>query len=278
MKLLRCGELNKEKPAVMDNAGIIRDISSIVNDFDPKNISENLIKKINETAINKLPEIKKNTRVGACISNPQKFIGIGLNYADHAKEQNLPEPKEPIIFFKASSCICGPHDEIYIPKNSEKTDWEVELGFVVSKKTKNIEKEESLDHILGFFLVTDFSERDWQKKRGGGWSKGKSADTFGPIGPYIIPVEELSNFQNLNMFLDVNKERMQTGNTNDMIFNIEFLLSYLSNFMTLYPGDIITTGTPPGVGENKKPPKFLKKGDKVRLGIDKLGEQNHTVI
>ena len=225
-----------------------------------------------------LPKIEKNSRIGPCILNPQKFIGIGLNYSDHAEEQNLAIPKEPIIFFKSTSSITGPNDEIIIPNNSKKTDWEVELGLVISKKTKYINEKDSLDHVLGFFIVNDVSEREWQKERSGQWTKGKSADTFGPIGPYIVTPDELTDYQNLDMFLDVNSKRMQVGNTNKMIFDIKYIVSYLSKFMTLLPGDIITTGTPPGVGDSKKPPTYLKKGDIVKLGINILGEQNHKVI
>jgi 2-keto-4-pentenoate hydratase/2-oxohepta-3-ene-1,7-dioic acid hydratase in catechol pathway len=278
MKFLRVGDLNKEKPAVLDNEETLRDLSSVIDDINPKTIEEDFVEKIKGFDVKKLPAISKNTRIGACISNPQKFIGIGLNYRDHAEEQNLPTPNEPIIFFKSPSCIIGPNDEIIIPKKSKKTDWEVELAFVVSKKTQYISENESLKHILGFCLVNDISEREWQKVRCGQWVKGKSADTFGPIGPYISTVDDLSNFQNLNMYLNLNGKRMQTGNTNKMIFNIKFILSYLSNFMTLMPGDIVTTGTPPGVGENKKPPIFLQPGDKIKLGIDNLGEQNHNII
>ena len=278
MKLLRVGNIGKEKPAVIDVKGHIRDLSSVVTDFNPENISEKLINKIKETNIENLPELEKNIRVGSCISNPQKFIGIGLNYIDHAEEQNLKAPAEPIVFFKSPSCIIGPYDNIVIPKDSKKTDWEVELGFVILKRASYVSEDEALNHILGFFLVNDVSEREWQKEKCGQWVKGKSADTFGPIGPYIVTPDELTDYQNLEMLLDVNEKRMQTGNTKKMIFNVKFILSYLSKFMTLMPGDIITTGTPPGVGENKKPPVFLKSGDKISLEINKLGKQIHKVI
>jgi 2-keto-4-pentenoate hydratase/2-oxohepta-3-ene-1,7-dioic acid hydratase in catechol pathway len=278
MKLLRVGNFNQEKPAVLDNSGIIRDISSIIKDFDQESINEDLLKNLKKINLEKLPEISNKTRIGACISKPQKFIGIGLNYIDHAEEQNLSPPKEPIVFFKSPSCITGPNDEIAIPKKSNKTDWEVELGFAILKKAKNISEDNALEYILGFFIVNDVSEREWQKEKCGQWVKGKSADTFGPIGPYILTTDELSNYQNLDMKLDVNKERMQTGNTSKMIFNVKYLVSYLSQFMTLVPGDIITTGTPPGVGENKKPPIFLKGGEIVNLSIENLGEQTHNVI
>jgi 2-keto-4-pentenoate hydratase/2-oxohepta-3-ene-1,7-dioic acid hydratase in catechol pathway len=277
MKLLRVGDKGKEKPAAIDNKGVIRDLSSIINDIDPTNIGNDLINKIKNESIDKLPQFSKDIRIGSCVTKPQKFIGIGLNFSDHAKEQNLPIPEEPIIFFKSPSCISGPNDEIIIPKNSNKTDWEVEMGLVISQKAQYITEADSLNYILGFFLVNDVSERDWQKKRSGQWVKGKSADTFGPIGPYIVTTEELTDYQNLKMFLKVNGKIMQEGNTNKMIFKIKFIISYLSKFMTLMPGDIITTGTPPGVGESKSPPVFLKDGDFVNLGIEKLGEQKHKV-
>ena len=226
----------------------------------------------------KLPILDKNQRIGACVSNPSKFIGIGLNFKDHATEQNLPIPKEPIIFSKFTNSVCGPNDDIAIPKNSNHTDWEVELGFVIGKKAKYISEAEALDHVLGFFLVNDLSERNFQKNKGPTWDKGKGFDTFGPIGPYILTREELPDYQNLNMYLDVDGKRMQTGNTEQMIFNIKQLVSYMSHCMTLLPGDICCTGTPPGVGENMKPPKFLKGGEEVELGVDKLGVQKHKVV
>ena len=277
MKFLRVGEPNREIPAVIDDNGNLREITSIISDLNPLNINENLIKEVKKANLKKLPEIDKSVRIGSCIVNPQKFIGIGLNYLDHAEEQNLKAPDEPIVFFKATSSITGPNDEIIIPKNSKKTDWEVELGIVISKKAQHVKIENALNYVLGFFLVNDVSEREWQKERCGQWTKGKSADTFGPIGPYIVTIDALSDYQNLNMFLDLNGKRMQTGNTNKMIFNVKYLISYLSRFMTLFPGDIITTGTPPGVGENKKPPIFLKDGDVIKLGINKLGEQSHKI-
>jgi len=278
MKLLRVGEKNKERPAVIDELGIIRDISSIIADISPKHINENIVHKIKKSNLNNLPEIDRKTRIGSCVVNPQKFIGIGLNFKDHAEEQNLPIPKEPIIFSKFTSCVSGPNDDIVIPKNSKHTDWEVELGFVIGKKASYVNEKDALDYVLGFFLVNDVSERNFQKNKGLTWDKGKGFDTFGPIGPYIITKDELPDFQNLNTYLDVDGKRMQTGNTKEMIFGIETLVSYMSQCMTLYPGDICCTGTPPGVGENKKPAIFLKGGEKVKLGIDKLGEQNHNVI
>ena len=278
MKLARIGEINKEKPVVIDEDGNYRDLSSIIKDFNPNTLNFNAIEEIKKIKIKDLPILNKNLRVGSCVSNPSKFIGIGLNFRDHAIEQNMPIPKEPIIFSKFTSSLSGPNDNIEIPKNSVNTDWEVEIGFVIGKTAKYVSEENAMQHVLGFFLVNDVSERHFQKKKGGGWDKGKGFDTFGPIGPFILTTDELPDHQNLNMFLDVNGERMQTGNTKEMIFNITQLVSYMSHCMTLLPGDICCTGTPPGVGENMKPPRFLKGGEEVTLGIDKLGEQRHKVI
>jgi len=277
MKLCRVGKLNKEKPALIDKDGNFRDISSIVNDFNPETLNFETIEKIKKTDISKLPIINSEERIGACVSKPSKFIGIGLNFKDHAEEQNLPIPKEPIIFSKFVNCVSGPNDDIVIPKNSKNTDWEVELGFVIGKKALYVSEEKALDHVLGFFLVNDISERHFQKNKGLTWDKGKGFDTFGPIGPYILTKDEIPDYQKLNMYLDVNGKRMQTGNTGQMIFNIKALVSYMSHCMSLHPGDICCTGTPPGVGESMKPQYFLKDGDQVKLGVDKLGEQNHKV-
>ena len=278
MKLSRIGMIGKEKPAIIDNEGNYRDVSTIVKDFDPSTLNFDTIKKISETDVNSLSVLSKDSRIGACVKDPSKFIGIGLNFKDHALEQNLPIPKEPIIFSKFTNCVCGPNDDIQIPKGSNHTDWEVELGFVMGKKAKNVSEEEALDYVLGFTLVNDVSERDFQKNRGLTWDKGKGFDTFGPIGPYILTQDEIGDYQNLNMFLDVDGERMQTGNSKQMIFKINKLVSYMSHCMTLFPGDICCTGTPPGVGENMKPPRFLKGNETIILGIDKLGTQIHKVI
>ena len=278
MKLLRVGSAGKEKPVILDKEENYRDLSNIIRDFNPEYLNFETLNKINEIEIQDLPIISKNQRIGACVNNSSKFIGIGLNFKDHALEQNLPIPKEPIIFSKFTNCICGPNDDIQIPKNSSHTDWEVELGFVIGKKAKYVSEDNALDYVLGFFLVNDVSEREFQKKRGLTWDKGKGFDTFGPIGPFIFTKDEIPDFQNLNMHLDVNGERMQTGNTNQMIFDVKKLVSYMSHCMTLFPGDICCTGTPPGVGENMSPPRFLKGGDTVVLSIDKLGTQTHKVI
>ena len=277
MKLLRLGESEKEKPALIDKEGNFRDLSSIIKDLDPNTLNFETINKIKAADSLSLPKIEANLRIGPCVSKPSKFIGIGLNFKDHAEEQNLPIPKEPIIFSKFTSCITGPNDPIIVPKGSNHTDWEVELGFVIGKKAINVSTDQALDHVLGFFLVNDVSERNFQKNKGLTWDKGKGFDTFGPIGPYIVTKDELPDFQKLNMFLDVDGKRMQTGNTEQMIFDIKTLVSYMSSCMSLHPGDICCTGTPPGVGENMSPPKFLKGGEEVILSIDKLGTQKHKV-
>ncbi len=278
MKLCRVGKVNKEKPALIDKAGNYRDLSKIVKDFNPATLNFETIEKLKSLDLEKLSILDNKQRIGACVSNPSKFLGIGLNFKDHALEQNLPIPKEPIIFSKFTSCISGPNDDIVIPKNSNHTDWEVEIGFVIGKKAKYVSEKDSMEYVLGFFLANDISERNFQKNKGLTWDKGKGFDTFGPIGPYILTSDELKDYQKLNMFLDVDGKRMQTGNTNQMIFNVPHLVSYMSHCMTLLPGDICCTGTPPGVGENMKPPKFLRGGEEVVLGIDKLGEQKHRVV
>ena len=277
MKFLRCGNEGKEIPAALDRNGKFRDLSSHISDFNTENLNFNNLEKLKKIDLKKLPEIPTSTRIGPCISKPGKFIGIGLNFSDHAVETGAKIPTEPIIFMKATSCISGPNDDLIIPKNSKKSDWEVEIAFVIGKVAKNIKETDAPNYIFGYCLVNDVSEREWQIEKLGQWVKGKSADTFGPIGPYLVTQDEIANVQNLEMSLDVNEKKMQRGNTNKMIFNINYLLSYLSNFMSLQPGDIITTGTPPGVGMGKKPPVYLKSGDKIKLSIDTLGEQNHKV-
>ena len=277
MKLLRCGDVGKEKPAALDKSGKIRDLSSYIDDFNTENINFLNLEKLKKIDLEKLPEISKSTRIGPCIAKPGKFIGIGLNFSDHAAEIGAQIPKEPILFMKASSCISGPNDDIIIPKDSKKCDWEVEIAFVIGKEVKNISESNAKNHIFGYCIVNDVSEREWQLEGTGQWVKGKSADTFGPVGPYLVTNDEIKDVQNLNMKLDISGKNMQQGNTNKMIFNINFLLSYLSKFMSLQPGDIITTGTPPGIGSGKKPPIFLKRGDEVKLSIDELGEQKQKV-
>jgi len=277
MKLLRCGENGREKPAALDKNGKIRDLSSHISDLNPENLNFKVLSKLQKINLESLPEISNSTRIGSCINQSGKFIGIGLNYSDHAAETGAKPPTEPIVFMKATSCIIGPNDNVIIHKNSKKTDWEVEIAFVIGKRTKNIDEKDSSDHVLGYCIVNDISEREWQIEKMGQWVKGKSADTFGPIGPYLVTKDEIPDVQKLNLSLDLNGKRMQTGNTSNMIFNINFILSYLSNFMTLLPGDIVTTGTPPGVGMGKKPPLYLKPGDEMRLAIDHLGEQHQKV-
>ena len=278
MKLLRVGDKGKEKPAILDNEGKKRDISSYINDLNPENLNFELISKIQNVDVASLPEISSNERVGSCITSPGKFIAIGLNYSDHAAEVGADIPKEPIMFMKATSSICGPNDNVEIVSGSTKLDWEVELGIVIGKEAKHISENQSQDHILGYCLVNDVSEREWQLEKMGQWVKGKSHDTYGPIGPYLVTKDEIEDINNLKMSLDVNGNRMQTGNTNTMIFNVDVIVSYVSKFMSLQPGDIITTGTPPGVGMGMKPQQFLKSGDTMKLSIENLGEQNSKVV
>ena len=277
MKLLRYGNKGSEKPAALDKNGIIRDLSSHISDLNPKNLNFEILFKLKKIDLKTLPEISNSARIGSCISKPGKFVGIGLNYFDHAAETGAKPPSEPIVFMKATSCIIGPNDDVIIHKNSKKTDWEVEIAFVIGKETKHITEKEAPNHIFGYCMVNDVSEREWQIEKMGQWVKGKSADTFGPIGPYLVTKDEISDVQKLNLSLDLNGQRMQTGNTSKMIFNINFILSYLSNFMSLQPGDIVTTGTPPGVGMGKKPQVFLKSGDEINLSIDHLGNQHQKV-
>ena len=277
MKLLRVGNKENEKPAVLDKENKIRDLSSIIEDFNPSTLNDLLIEKINNLNLSELPEISNKERIGSCVSKPGKFIAIGLNYSDHAAETGSKVPTEPIIFMKATSSICGPNDNIEIVSGSKKLDWEVELGVIIGKEAKHISEKNSQDYILGYCLVNDVSEREWQIEKMGQWVKGKSHDTYGPIGPYLVTKDEIKDINNLNMSLDINGKRMQTGNTSTMIFNVDIIVSYVSKFMSLQAGDVITTGTPPGVGMGKKPQVFLKEGDKIRLSIDGLGEQNSKV-
>ena len=278
MKLCRIGKSGKEKPAILDNDGKIRDISSHVKDLNPNHLNFSTISKLQSADLSSLPELSSSERIGSCITNPGKFVAIGLNFSDHAAESGLPVPTEPIMFMKATSCINGPNDNIEMVPNSKKLDWEVELGIIIGKEAKHIEKNQSQDHILGYCLVNDVSEREWQIEKMGQWVKGKSHDTYGPIGPYLVTKDDVGDVNNLNMSLDLNGKRMQTGNTSTMIFNVDVIVSYVSKFMSLQPGDIITTGTPPGVGMGMKPQVFLKPGDEMKLSIDNLGEQNSKVV
>ena len=278
MKLLRIGNKGKEKPAILDANGKIRDISSTIKDLTPDNLTQLTIEKLKSLDLESLPELSNSERIGSCISKPGKFVAIGLNYSDHAEETGAQVPSEPIVFMKATNCVNGPNDDIEITSYSKKLDWEVELGIVIGKEAKNISEKDSNNHILGYCLVNDISEREWQIEKMGQWVKGKSHDTFGPIGPYLVTSDEIKDVNNLNLSLDVNGKRMQTGNTNKMIFNVYHIVSYLSKYMSLQVGDIITTGTPPGVGMGMKPQVYLKAGDTMRLSIDNLGEQNSKVV
>ena len=278
MKLLRVGDKGKEKPGIMDKDGKIRDISSQIKDLNPDFLNFETFAKLQSADLSNLPELSSNERIGSCITSPGKFIAIGLNYSDHAAEVGADIPKEPIVFMKATSCIVGPNDDVEIVSGSKKLDWEVELGIVIGKEAKHITENQSQEHILGYCLVNDVSEREWQLEKMGQWIKGKSHDTYGPVGPHLVTKDEISDINNLKMSLDVNGNRMQTGNTDTMIFNVDVIVSYLSKFMSLQPGDIITTGTPPGVGMGMKPQQFLKAGDTMKLSIENLGEQNSKVV
>lgn len=278
MKLVRFGSQGAEKPGIIDADGKIRDVSSAVGDFSPETLSPALLEKLAGLDMETLPVVAEGTRLGSPISRIGHFIAIGLNYADHAEETGMPIPAEPIVFSKAPSCLSGPNDDVLLPKGSEKLDWEVELAIIIGKRADNVSEADALSHVLGYALCNDVSERAWQAERGGQWIKGKSAPTFGPLGPWISTTDEIGDVQNLDMFLDVNGERCQTGSTKTMIFSVAHIVSYLSTFMLLEAGDVITTGTPPGVGLGMKPPRFLKAGDTMRLGIAGLGEQNQTVV
>jgi 2-keto-4-pentenoate hydratase/2-oxohepta-3-ene-1,7-dioic acid hydratase in catechol pathway len=278
LKLLRFGEKGKEKPAVVDKNGVVRDVSSLVADFSPETISLSLLDKLSRANLPTLPEAPKNTRLGSPVSRVGHFIAIGLNYADHAAETGAPIPKEPIIFSKAPNVLSGPNDDVLLPKGSVKGDWEVELAVVIGKRCDYVEKKDALSHVFGYALCNDVSEREYQVERGGQWMKGKSAPTFGPLGPWLVTTDEIGNPQNLDMFLDLNGKRMQTGNTGTMIFPVAEVIAYLSRFMVLDPGDVITTGTPPGVGMGMKPQLYLKNGDTMHLGIEGLGEQTQKVV
>ena len=279
MKLLRYGPIGAEKPGILDDNGEIRDLSGIVDDIDPSALSDQVLQKLRDADLSKLSIVSGDPRVGACVGNIGKMICIGLNYSDHAAETGATPPPEPIIFMKVNSAICGPNDDVRIPKTSEKTDWEVELGFVIGKEAKYVSEVNAMEHVAGYCIVNDVSERSFQAERSGQWTKGKSCDTFGPTGPWMVTRDEIPNPQNLKMTLDVNGKRYQDGSTSTMIFGVKFLVHYLSQFFTLYPGDVISTGTPPGVGLGVKPnPVFLKPGDEMRLSIEGLGEQHQKCV
>jgi ureidoglycolate lyase len=278
MKLLRVGAKGAEKPAILAADGSVRDLSGIVSDIGGDVLTPEGLEKLASVDVSSLPVLDGNQRIGPCVGNVGKFICIGLNYADHAAESNLPIPKEPIIFMKATSAIIGPNDDVIIPKNSDKPDWEVELGIVIGKGGVYIEEADAMGHVAGYCLINDVSERTFQMDRGGTWDKGKGSDTFGPIGPWVVTKDEVPDPQNLNMWLEVDGKRYQNGNTKTMIFDVKTIVSYVSQFMSLQPGDVISTGTPPGVGMGIKPePVWLKPGNVMRLGIDGLGEQTQNV-
>jgi 2-keto-4-pentenoate hydratase/2-oxohepta-3-ene-1,7-dioic acid hydratase in catechol pathway len=279
MKLLRYGPVGREQPGMLDSQGNIRALSGRCADIGPQELHPASLATLAAIDPSTLPLVPGNPRLGLPFSGTRKFIAIGLNYADHAAESNLPIPSEPVIFTKAVSCLQGPNDPVMVPKDSKKTDWEVELGVVIGRTARYVEESAALEYVAGYVVVNDVSEREFQLERGGTWDKGKGCDTFGPVGPWLVTRDEVGDVQNLDMWLEVNGQRMQTGNTRTMIFGVATLVSYISRFMTLEPGDIITTGTPPGVGAGKKPqPVFLKPGDTVRLGINRLGEQRQEVI
>ena len=278
MKLLRVGAKGAEKPAILHTDGSVRDLSAVVTDIAGDVLTPEGLDKLAGVDVSSLPVLAGNQRIGPCVGNVGKFICIGLNYADHAAESNMPIPKEPIIFMKATSAIIGPNDDVIIPKNSDKPDWEVELGIVIGKPGVYIEQADAMDHVAGYCLINDVSERTFQMDRGGTWDKGKGSDTFGPIGPWVVTKDEVPDPQNLNLWLEVDGKRYQNGNTRTMIFDVKTIVSYVSQFMSLQPGDIISTGTPPGVGMGIKPePVWLKPGNVMRLGIDGLGEQTQNV-
>ena len=283
MKLVRYGKPGKEKPGLIDADGKLRDLSSVIPDVSPQYLGDAMLAKLRKIKTASLPLVKGKPRLGCPVAHVGKFIAIGLNYADHAAESGMPIPKEPIVFMKATTCIQGPNDDVMLPKNSVKTDWEVELGVVIGTTARYVSQKDALNHVAGYCLINDVSEREYQIERGGTWDKGKGCDTFGPIGPWLVTRDDVPNPQKLDMWLDLNGERMQTGNTKTMIFGVAKLVSYVSQFMTLMPGDVITTGTPPGVGmgikkNGKAAPIYLKRGDTIALGIEGLGEQHQTVI
>ena len=280
MKLVRYGPAGKEKPGLIDADGKLRDLSRKIEDIGPDTLGPATLKELRKLDTKRLPLVKGKPRFGPCVTGVPKFVAIGLNYVDHAKESGLPIPEHPVVFFKAETCIVGPNDSIMMPKDSTCTDWEVELGVVIGKTARYVEKKDALKHVAGYCLINDVSEREYQMKRSASqWSKGKGCDTFGPLGPWLVTTDEIKDPQNLDMWLDVNGMRRQTGNTRTMIFGVADLIADVSRYMTLLPGDVITTGTPPGVGMGMKPePQYLKAGDVVTLGITGLGEQRQKVI
>jgi 2,4-didehydro-3-deoxy-L-rhamnonate hydrolase len=278
MKLVRYGKPGKEKPGLIDSDGRLRDLSAVVPDIGPDQLSDAALARLRKLKSDTLPLVKGSPRMGCPVAGIGKFIAIGLNYADHAAEAGMPIPAEPIVFMKATSCIQGPDDPVMLPKGSKKSDWEVELGVVIGRQARHVSQKDALSHVAGYCVVNDVSERAFQIERGGTWDKGKGCDTFGPIGPWLVTRDEIANPQRLDLWLDLNGHRMQNGNTRTMIFSVAKVVSYVSQFMTLMPGDVITTGTPPGVGMGMKPPVFLKKGDVLTLGVQGLGTQRQLVV
>jgi ureidoglycolate lyase len=279
MKLLRVGEKGRERPALLDANGKLRDLTGIVDDVAGATLLPGELQRLREIDPQSLPELPSDLRIGPCVGHVGKFICVGLNYADHAAESGLDVPKEPVIFMKATSAICGPNDDIIIPRNSRKTDWEVELGVVIGREARYVDEADALDHVAGYCVINDLSEREFQIERSGQWTKGKSADTFGPIGPWLVTADEIEDPQNLSMWLDVDGRRFQDGSTRTMVYGVAHVVSYISQFMSLQPGDIISTGTPPGVGMGVKPePIYLRPGQDMRLGIERLGEQRQRTV
>jgi 2-keto-4-pentenoate hydratase/2-oxohepta-3-ene-1,7-dioic acid hydratase in catechol pathway len=278
MKLLRYGPSNGEKPGLLDDSGAIRDLSGVIPDLSGNGLGPESLERLRQLNVDTLPRVDEGVRLGPCVAGVGKFICVGLNYSDHAAESGMAVPAEPIIFMKATSCVSGPNDDIVIPRGSQKTDWEVELGVIVGTRAKYVEEKDALSHIAGYCVINDISERAFQLEGTGQWVKGKSADTFGPIGPWLVTTDELTNWHGLDMWLEVDGHRYQNGNTRTMVFGVPFLVSYLSRFMTLHPGDVIATGTPPGVGLGQKPPVYLREGNVVRLGVQGLGEQRQRVM
>ena len=279
MKLLRFGDLGSEKPGILDSDGQIRDLSSIIQDINPSTINDETFTMLQKQDLSGLPVASADHRIGACVGNVGKMICIGLNYSDHAAETGATAPPEPIIFMKVNSAICGPNDDVRIPKTAEKTDWEVELGFVIGKTAKYVSEDTAMDHVAGYCVINDVSEREYQIERQGQWVKGKSCDSFGPTGPWLVTPDEAGDPQNLKLWLEVDGKRYQDGSTNTMVYSVAFLIHYLSQFFTLHPGDVISTGTPPGVGLGQKPdPVFLRPGQTIRLGVEGLGIQTQKTI
>ncbi|MDT8274851.1 Fumarylacetoacetate hydrolase family protein [Roseomonas mucosa] len=278
MKLLRYGPAGAEKPGLLDGNGTLRDLSDVVSDLAGEALSPEGLARIAALDAAGLPAVPGSPRLGTPVAGTRNFLAIGLNYADHAAETGAPIPKEPIMFLKSLGSLQGPNDEVVIPRNSVKTDWEVELAIVIGSRAKNVSPDAAMDHVAGYTICNDVSEREWQIERGGTWDKGKGADTFGPVGPWLVTQDEIPDPQNLALWLEVDGQRMQDGSTRTMIFDVRKIVSYASQFITLHPGDIITTGTPPGVGMGRKPPVFLRAGQSMRLGIEGLGEQEQKVV